>query len=584
MKHTKPFRCHIPGCKRQTQGFTSANDRDRHMNSVHKRNSGRGAVGYDCVYDHCRGNGKIFWRLDNFRNHLKKKHGTRGAELDEFLKRYVHVQVLHVISPLGMNSDVQYRRGTLTNWNQHPFFFELATGAGLEQVCAVSLQKKEIVLIPVCGANLVLYTSDFPQASLFSLSYPCKGWVFVPEGLSFSHFPILRAETDCRRVYSHQQIETESPMDTQSEPGCPMPLTPMESPDPAMSEDSRQAKRTRFLPPVPPFGSSWSDSEGRGTLPISPVSRGPHQDLASDPGDQMDLDDPPAQPGVAASRPRIEEPSTTERKNSSPISRNLSRTNSKALSERQEQMKARAEERLRRLGELHEKIKKYPKILDEYRDLCREEWKERGEAGQNWPQYDYLYPIGGSEISARTMSVSKGRNNSGFQRGHSKDRSIEPELDRIEENDQDRMEHESSRMLRNNSHALQTYVGQSPTDESPISRIMSSGGTVSTAAGLSASSAMSTIQAENQGALISPPVSVASPQVASKEISQTHQQQQRPSVVIPDDETPKSARVQHRNSSAISTSSRPTHTLLPHEKSTICPECDKLFTMPSKLK
>lgn len=91
MKHTKPFRCVIQGCKRQAQGFTSANDRDRHMNSVHKRSNGRGApgaVGYDCVYDHCRDNGKIFWRLDNFRNHLKKKHGTK-EEQDEFLKRYV---------------------------------------------------------------------------------------------------------------------------------------------------------------------------------------------------------------------------------------------------------------------------------------------------------------------------------------------------------------------------------------------------------------------------------------------------------------------------------------------------------------
>lgn len=106
MKHTKPFRCGMLGCKRQTQGFTSANDRDRHMNSVHKRSSGRGAtgaVGYDCVYDHCRANGKIFWRLDNFRNHLKKKHGKEG-ELDEFLKRYVDFQV----PPIPPYTDLEY--------------------------------------------------------------------------------------------------------------------------------------------------------------------------------------------------------------------------------------------------------------------------------------------------------------------------------------------------------------------------------------------------------------------------------------------------------------------------------------------
>lgn len=119
MKHTKPFRCYIQGCKRQMQGFTSANDRDRHMNSVHKRNSGRGAVGYDCVYDHCRGNGKIFWRLDNFRNHLKKKHGTREGELDDFLKRYVGFtsHFLHFSTIWS----IQDQKGVLTNWNQHQF-------------------------------------------------------------------------------------------------------------------------------------------------------------------------------------------------------------------------------------------------------------------------------------------------------------------------------------------------------------------------------------------------------------------------------------------------------------------------------
>lgn len=110
MKHTKPFRCCILNCKRQLQGFTSANDRDRHMNSVHKISSGGtlGAVGYDCGYDHCRDNGKIFWRLDNFRNHLKKKHGTK-EELDEFLKRYVGF-FEYPCTPQDMNLDIQCQK------------------------------------------------------------------------------------------------------------------------------------------------------------------------------------------------------------------------------------------------------------------------------------------------------------------------------------------------------------------------------------------------------------------------------------------------------------------------------------------
>lgn len=91
MKHTKPFKCEVLGCKR-TQGFSSVNDRNRHMNSVHKMHVSGNAVGYDCQYDNCRDNGKIFFRLDNFRNHLKKKHGptkATGGELEDFLKRCV---------------------------------------------------------------------------------------------------------------------------------------------------------------------------------------------------------------------------------------------------------------------------------------------------------------------------------------------------------------------------------------------------------------------------------------------------------------------------------------------------------------
>lgn len=383
-------------------------------------------------------------------------------------------------------------------------------------------------------------------------------------------------------------------MDTQSEPGCPIPLTPIEStsPGPAMTEEfpiHRQAKRTRLLPPVPPFGP-WSDSEGRGPVPISPISRGPHQDLASDPGDRMDLDETPAptEPVVTTARPRLGEPSSTEKTNGSHISEAICRTNPKASSGRQEQDKVdcrqdlRSEKRQRRLTELHGEIKKYPKILEEYRKLAQEEREENGEAGQDWPQYQYIYQVGGSEASAQTMAFSKGRNNPKFQRSQSKDRSIvrEGQLDRIEEGDQDRMEHGplTCRTLRNNNgesnHAMRQYVGQSPTDESPMSRLLSSGG----AAAVDARFLASAIQ-DNQGALISPPISVASPQAAGREVSQTHQQRQ--TIVIPDDETvpaPESGRAQRRNS--ISTPARPTT----NEKSTICPQCGKKFTMPSKLK
>lgn len=388
-----------------------------------------------------------------------------------------------------------------------------------------------------------------------------------------SHPQSCRAETECRRVYSHQQAGIDSAMDTQSEPGGPMPLTAIESPGPASTDEfpmPRQAKRSRLLPPVPRFGS-WSDSEGLG-VPISPVSRGPHKDLVSDATtDQMDLDEPPATAeSVTTAPPRVEGISGTER---SQITGAISRANPKASFGRQDQGKVGGRcgwQDLQRLDVLHEEIKKYPKILDEYHSLVQKVREENGDT-QDWPQYRYLCPVGGSDISAQTMSASKARR---LQRSQSKDRVIardSQQLDRIEEGDPDRMEHGplTCQTLRHNNsesrhHAIRQYVGQSPTDESPMSRLLLSSG------GGTATSRFS--GSDTQGPLISPPISVASPQAAVTE--------QRQSIVIPDDETPAPESRTQRRASA----STPTHTLVPNEKSTICPECDKRFTMPSKLK
>lgn len=296
----------------------------------------------------------------------------------------------------------------------------------------------------------------------------------------------------------------------------------------------------------------------------------------------MDLDEPPAATASAATAPpRVEEMSGTERLNGPQTTGAISRANPKASFGRQEQGRVggccgrqdlQSEERLRRLDVLHEEIKKYPKILEEYHSLVQKEREENGD-GQDWPRYQYLYQVGGSDISAQTMPVSKARR---LQRSQSKDRVIAREsqqLDRIEEGDPDRMEHGplTCRTLRHNSesrhHAIRQYVGQSPTDESPMSRLLLSSGS-----GTAASRDAMFSGSDTQGPLISPPISVASPQAAATE--------QRQSIVIPDDETPTpESRTQRRTSA-----STPTHTLVPNEKSTICPECDKRFTMPSKLK
>ncbi len=95
-RHTKPYKCPLPECERNEKGFTSKNDLSRHMNSVHKGLRGNGsATGYNCLYGSCREKKKIYYRLDNFRNHLKKLHAPQEG-LEEFIRRCVCARVFRM--------------------------------------------------------------------------------------------------------------------------------------------------------------------------------------------------------------------------------------------------------------------------------------------------------------------------------------------------------------------------------------------------------------------------------------------------------------------------------------------------------
>lgn len=68
------------------------NDRNYHMNSVHRTHVSDSVVVYDCQYDNCRDNGKIYHSLDVFRIHLQKRHVPTeaiGGEMEDMLKRCV---------------------------------------------------------------------------------------------------------------------------------------------------------------------------------------------------------------------------------------------------------------------------------------------------------------------------------------------------------------------------------------------------------------------------------------------------------------------------------------------------------------
>ncbi|KAI2623768.1 hypothetical protein GGS21DRAFT_494092 [Xylaria nigripes] len=86
-RHKKPFKCEIKGCLRQ-DGFSTANDLDRHKRSVHPTSQALGKF-YVCPFGHCQRKDKRWPRADNFRAHLKRVH-SRDEVSDQELEGYVY--------------------------------------------------------------------------------------------------------------------------------------------------------------------------------------------------------------------------------------------------------------------------------------------------------------------------------------------------------------------------------------------------------------------------------------------------------------------------------------------------------------
>ncbi|KAL2196451.1 hypothetical protein P885DRAFT_37600 [Corynascus similis CBS 632.67] len=85
-RHSRPYRCTVPGCRKADNGFATKNDLDRHTKSVHKLHNGDETV-YRCNVGQCKDKPKDWPRLDNFRQHLKRKHGIEGVDLEPFTFR-----------------------------------------------------------------------------------------------------------------------------------------------------------------------------------------------------------------------------------------------------------------------------------------------------------------------------------------------------------------------------------------------------------------------------------------------------------------------------------------------------------------
>ena len=70
LRHEKLFKCVQRDCDRSVTGFGTQNDLDRHTKSVHSVH----IQGYSCAITDCRKKGKIWPRLDNFRQHCTRLH------------------------------------------------------------------------------------------------------------------------------------------------------------------------------------------------------------------------------------------------------------------------------------------------------------------------------------------------------------------------------------------------------------------------------------------------------------------------------------------------------------------------------
>jgi hypothetical protein len=89
--HERPYHCNFPGCT-WVKGFTSLTDLERHKKSKHL-----GYIpskGWKCKGRNCWNPTKIWPRLDNFKQHIRKMHR------DEDLDAVIAASVISVSVPI----------------------------------------------------------------------------------------------------------------------------------------------------------------------------------------------------------------------------------------------------------------------------------------------------------------------------------------------------------------------------------------------------------------------------------------------------------------------------------------------------
>ena len=86
-RHSKPYRCSYSGCTRTQGGFSTHNDLDRHIRSVHMTPQRQ----FKCDLGTCKQKEKFWPREDYFRQHLRRVHHLvdfKTIDVDRFIVKH----------------------------------------------------------------------------------------------------------------------------------------------------------------------------------------------------------------------------------------------------------------------------------------------------------------------------------------------------------------------------------------------------------------------------------------------------------------------------------------------------------------
>jgi hypothetical protein len=89
-RHERPWKCPDPDCKKHMCGFSTRNDLDRHLKSVHKMvTPNTKTTMYRCPFGQCKDIQKDWPRKDNFIQHLKRVHHlSEPIDVNHFSHQY----------------------------------------------------------------------------------------------------------------------------------------------------------------------------------------------------------------------------------------------------------------------------------------------------------------------------------------------------------------------------------------------------------------------------------------------------------------------------------------------------------------